>query len=200
MANEHFAPVILRLGTIYGLSGRPRFDLVINLLTAKAVVEDEITIFGGDQWRPFIHVSDAARAIQLVLETPVHLVRSQIFNVGSNEQNYTIRQIGDMINHLVPTAVVVNNDEVVDPRNYWVNFNKINRGLGFRPEWTVEAGIDQVIQALRSGKIFDYRDARYSNVKFLTEEGIYRLARSGNGWAYELLNETANSPTVLVDS
>jgi nucleoside-diphosphate-sugar epimerase/sorbitol-specific phosphotransferase system component IIC len=199
MANEHFAPVILRLGTIYGLSGRPRFDLVINLLTAKAVVEDEITIFGGDQWRPFVHVNDAARAIQLVLESPPNMVRGQIFNVGSNEQNYTIRQIGEIIHQLVPTAVIINNNDIIDPRNYWVNFNKISRTLGFIPDWTVEAGVDQVIQAIRSGKIFDYRDARYSNVKFLTEEGIYRLARSGNGWAYELLNETANSPTIMVD-
>ena len=68
MADDHFAPVILRLGTIYGLSGRTRFDLVINLLTAKAVVENEITVFGGDQWRPFLHVDDAARAILQVLQ------------------------------------------------------------------------------------------------------------------------------------
>jgi nucleoside-diphosphate-sugar epimerase len=95
MANDHFAPVILRFGTIYGLSGRTRFDLVVNLLTAKAVVDGLITIYGGEQWRPFLHVDDAARSILMVQEAPIPLVHNQIFNVGSNEQNYTIQQVGN---------------------------------------------------------------------------------------------------------
>jgi nucleoside-diphosphate-sugar epimerase len=200
MADERFAPVILRFGTIYGLSGRTRFDLVVNLLTAKAFVDGEITIFGGDQWRPFLHVDDAAQALLQVIETPLRLVRNQIFNVGSNEQNYTIRQIGEIVHSFVPLAKVVNKGDDVDRRNYWVNFNKINHTLGFSPGWTVEQGVEQVLQALRSGKVGDYRDARYSNVKFLTEEGIYRLARHGNGWAYELLNATMPGEVVVVDS
>jgi nucleoside-diphosphate-sugar epimerase len=199
MADDRFSPVILRLGTIYGLSGRPRFDLVVNLLTAKAFVDHEITIFGGDQWRPFLHVDDAARAILTALEAPLNVVRNQIFNVGSNEQNYTIRQIGETILTHVPDAQVINKGDDVDRRNYWVNFTKIQKTLGFVPKWTVEQGVDQVIQALQSGRVRDYKDARYSNVKFLTEEGIYRLARNENGWAYHLLNETTSGATVLVD-
>jgi nucleoside-diphosphate-sugar epimerase len=199
MADEHFAPVILRFGTIYGLSGRTRFDLVVNLLTAKAYVDKEITIFGGEQWRPFLHVDDAAQALLQVLEAPKGLVRNQIFNVGSNEQNFTIRQVGEIVHSFVADAIVVNKGEDVDRRNYWVNFNKINHALGFAPNWTVEQGVEQVLQALRSGRVGDYKDARYSNVKFLTEEGIYRLARHGNGWAYELLNETSPSEVVLID-
>ena len=199
MADEHFAPVILRFGTIYGLSGRTRFDLVVNLLTAKAYVDKEITIFGGEQWRPFLHVDDAAQALLQVLEAPKGLVRNQIFNVGSNEQNFTIRQVGEIVHSFVADAIVVNKGEDVDRRNYWVNFNKINHALGFAHNWTVEQGVEQVLQALRSGRVGDYKDARYSNVKFLTEEGIYRLARHGNGWAYELLNETSPSEVVLID-
>jgi nucleoside-diphosphate-sugar epimerase len=199
MADEHFAPVILRFGTIYGLSGRTRFDLVVNLLTAKGYVDKEITIFGGDQWRPFLHVDDAAQALLQVMEAPMGLVRNQIFNVGSNQQNYTIRQVGEIVHSFVADAKVVNKGEDVDRRNYWVNFNKINHTLGFAPNWTVEQGVEQVLQALRSGKVGDYKDARYSNVKFLTEEGIYRLARHGNGWAYELLNETSPSEVLLID-
>jgi nucleoside-diphosphate-sugar epimerase len=198
MANERFSPVILRFGTIYGLSGRTRFDLVINLLTAKAVVEGEITIFGGDQWRPFLHVEDAARSLLLVLESPIELVRNQTFNVGSNEQNYTIRQAGELIQAQVPAARLVVKGDDADLRNYWVNFNKIKGSLGFTPKWTVEAGVRQVIEAIQSGKVDDYRNARYSNVKFLTEEGIYRLARNETGWAYQLLNE-ASSGAVFVD-
>jgi nucleoside-diphosphate-sugar epimerase len=189
LADDSFAPVILRLSTIYGLSGRPRFDLVINLLTAKAVVDHEITIFGGTQCRPFLHVDDAARAIASVLEAPLQIVRNQIFNVGSNEQNYKISQVGEIIHGLVSGSEVVNKDDITDARNYWVNFNKINHALGFSPEWTVEQGVEQVIEAIRSGKVHDYRDARYSNIKFLKEEGIYLLTNNESSWALDLLNE-----------
>jgi nucleoside-diphosphate-sugar epimerase len=199
MADERFAPVILRFGTIYGLSGRTRFDLVINLLTAKAYVDREITIFGGDQWRPFLHVDDAARALMGILEAPRRVVRNQILNVGSNEQNFTIRQIGRIIQKRVPNAVLINKGDDIDPRNYWVNFNKISRSLGFKPNWSVEQGVDQVIDAFQSGSVFDYKDAKYSNVKFLTEEGIFRLYRHENGWAYHLLNETPAGATVVLD-
>jgi nucleoside-diphosphate-sugar epimerase len=199
MADERFSPVILRFGTIYGLSGRTRFDLVINLLTAKAFVEDEITIFGGEQWRPFLHVDDAARAGMLVLSAPLSTVRNQVYNVGSNEQNFTIHQIGEMIHQHLPEATLVRRGEDVDPRNYWVNFTKIARSLGFTPKWTVDEGIEQVIGAIRSGKVDDYRDARYSNVKYLTEQGIFRLAREENSWAYQLLYETSNEANLLVD-
>ncbi len=70
MADDRFAPVILRFGTIYGLSGRTRFDLVVNLLAAKALIDKQITVFDGDQWRPFVHVDDAAQAVFKVLEAP----------------------------------------------------------------------------------------------------------------------------------
>jgi nucleoside-diphosphate-sugar epimerase len=190
LADDSFAPVILRLSTIYGLSGRPRFDLVVNLLAAKAVVDHEITIFGGDQWRPFLHVDDAARAIASTLEFPLRIVRNNIFNVGSNDQNYKISQIGEIIHGLVPGAELVNNEEISDARNYWVNSNKINQILGFTPEWSVEKGVRQVIEAISSGKISDYRDARYSNIKFLKQEGLYLLSNNheGNG-DLNLLNE-----------
>jgi nucleoside-diphosphate-sugar epimerase len=199
MADDRFAPVILRFGTIYGLSGRTRFDLVVNLLTAKAVVDGQITIFGGDQWRPFLHVEDAATAVMQVLEAPLPLVRNQVFNVGSDEQNYTIRQIGEIIHTLVPKAEIVNKEADLDPRNYWVSFSKIKKTLGFEPQKTIEQGVEQVIDAIHSGKVTDYKDAKYSNVKFLTEEGIFRLSRQGNGWAYQLLNESGQGVTVLVD-
>lgn len=189
LASPEFSPIILRFGTIYGLSGRIRFDLVVNLLTAKAVVEGKITVFGGDQWRPFVHVDDAATAIVQVLEAPLPLVRNQVFNVGSNEQNYTLQQVGELIHQLVPTAELISMGADGDRRNYRVNFNKIQRMLGFQPRWTLQQGVEQVIEALRSGVIKDYRDARYSNVKFLSEEGVFRVLRYENGWAYALISE-----------
>ncbi len=199
MADDHFAPVMLRLGTIYGLSGRTRFDLVINLLTAKAVVENEITVFGGDQWRPFLHVDDAASAIMQVLNAPGELVRNQVFNVGSNEQNYTINEIAEIIHKHVPGARVVHKGNDADRRNYWVNFNKIHKTLNFAPAWSVDNGVDQVMTALQEGRVTDYHDAKYSNVMFLRQEGKTLLARQENGWAYQLINETTSGDTILVD-
>jgi nucleoside-diphosphate-sugar epimerase len=190
MADERFAPVILRFGTIYGLSGRTRFDLVVNLLSAKAEVDRQITVYGGDQWRPFLHVDDAALAVLKVLEAPKTLVQNQVFNVGSNEQNYTIKQVAEFVHAQVAEAEVLLLDSGDDPRNYWVNFSKIHNTLGFAPQWTVPQGISQVIAALRSGRVTDYTDARYSNVKFLTEEGVFlRLARREQNWALDLLND-----------
>ncbi len=194
MANDTFAPVILRFSTVYGLSGRYRFDLVVNLLTAKALIDREITIFGGNQWRSFVHVEDAARSIMSVLSAPVETVRGEIFNVGSDEQNYTISRIGEMIHGYVPGAAIINKGDEVDPCNYRVGFSKIRRALGFTPEWTVETGIEQVIEAVQSGKVRDYKEPQYSNIKFLTLEGITRLDRHENGWASRLLNEMVSTP------
>lgn len=201
LASPTFSPTILRFGTIYGLSGRIRFDLVVNLLTAKAVVEGKITIYGSDQWRPFIHVDDAATAVLKVLEAPLPLVRNQIFNVGSDNQNYTLQQVGETIRRLVPTAELIIMGSDGDRRNYRVNFGKIRRVLDFTPRWSLEEGIQQVIDALNSGIIQDYRDARYSNAKFLSEEGVPHLIRHENGWAYALIdNAPRESLSVSYDA
>ena len=190
MADERFQPTILRLATIYGLSGRTRFDLVVNLLTAQAKIDGEITVFGGDQWRPFVHVEDAAAALDKVLTAPKQLVANQIFNVGSNEQNYPIRKIVEMVHERVISAKVVPSDHEGDIRNYRVDFGKIRNLLDFRPQWTVEAGIGQVLEAIASGEVSDYRDVAYSNVEFLSREGTTHLAR--DNWARELIRELAS--------
>ncbi len=189
MADEHFAPVILRFSTVYGLSGRYRFDLVVNLLTAKAMMDREITIFGGNQWRSFVHVQDAARSIMHVLATPVDVVRGQIFNVGSDEQNYTIQKIGETIHSYVPDAAMINRGDHPDPCDYRVGFAKIRRLLHFTPEWTVKKGIEQVIEAIESGQVTDYKQPEYSNLKFLTQEGITLLDRHENDWAARMLED-----------
>lgn len=189
MADETFSPVILRFSTVYGLSGRYRFDLVVNLLSAKALIDGEITIFGGNQWRSFVHVDDAARSIMHVLSVTPETVRGQVFNVGSDEQNYTIAKIGEMIHGYAPTARIINKGDEVDPCNYQVSFSKIRKMLGFLPEWTVESGIEQVMEAVKSGQVKDYKQPQYSNIKFLTLEGITRLDRHENDWASRLLND-----------
>jgi nucleoside-diphosphate-sugar epimerase len=194
MANENFAPVSVRFGTIYGLSHRNRFDLVINLLSAKAIVDGQITVFGGDQWRPFVHVQDAALAVFKILEAPLDRVNREVFNVGSDDQNYTIEDIGKLVGEAVPSAELVLSDGDGDKRNYRVSFQKIASVLNFKPEWTVEKGIQQVLDSIKDGHVVDYQDARYNNAKFLSEAGAYQLDKENN-WAEEILDEITNNTT-----
>ncbi len=190
LADERFLPTILRFATIYGLSGRTRFDLVVNLMTAQAKLDNEITVFGGEQWRPFVHVKDAAHAVALVLDAPKELVGNQIFNVGSDDQNHTILQIAEMVHEQVVGSELKVSNEEVDARNYRISFAKINQILGFTPSWTVRQGIQQVIEAIASGEVADYRDPQHSNVRFLTEEGTSKLAR--DRWARELIRSLSS--------
>lgn len=169
LSDDRFHPTILRFGTIYGISGRERFDLVVNLLSAKAVVDGEFAIFGSDQWRPFVHVSDAALSIYKSVAAPESLVSDQVFNVGSNAQNLTLGQVGETVLRHVPEARAVYQEREGDQRNYRVDFRKIRRMLGFTPEWTLDDGIGQVVEAVRSGRVQDYRDIHYSNVRVLEE-------------------------------
>ncbi len=202
MADQHFAPTFLRFGTIYGLSGRTRFDLVINLMTAKALIDGEITVFGGDQWRPFLHVDDAARAILRTLEAPLPLVHTQVFNVGSDEQNLQIIDAAQVVHSAVQTARLVIQGSHADCRNYRVDFAKIRKVLDFAPRWRIQNGVQQVMNAIHSGQIRDYREARYSNVKSLVEDGIADLLRdTSNQGTLDPVNESpialnvANMPT-----
>src|SRR5262249_52032392 len=122
-----------------------------------------------------------------------------VFNVGSNEQNYRLLEAAEVIQSLVPKAKIVELGANKDFRNYRVDFSKITRAFGFIPRWTLKDGILQVIAALEKGEIRDYRDAKYSNVKFLGEEKHSRLIRSELSWATRLINEEAGStPTVGV--
>jgi nucleoside-diphosphate-sugar epimerase len=191
MADHRFAPTVLRFATIYGLSGRTRFDLVVNLLTAKAKIDGRITVNGGNQWRPFVHVDDAALAVARVLEAPPELVGKQIFNVGSDAQNYTIREVGEMVHQHVPGAQLLVDEKDTDRRNYRVSFAKIRNELNFEPHWTLELGIQQVLEAIARGDIIDYSEAKYSNVKFLSGQGNERLTRST--WAHQMLKEITSS-------
>lgn len=193
LQDDRFRPVILRFGTIYGLSGRTRFDLVVNLLAAKAIIDRKITVFGSDQWRPFVHVEDAATALILALESRPDVVRDPIFNVGSDEQNRTLGQIGELIKQMIPEADLLISDSNSDRRNYRVSFQKIRSVLGFEPAWELEDGIQQVMDAIYSGEVQSYSDPKYSNVRYLAEEINPEVLKAQNGWVESLLEQTAVS-------
>lgn len=175
LASETFSPTILRFGTLYGISGRVRFDLVVNLLTAKAIFDRSITVFGGSQWRPFLHVDDAARAVVSAMEAPASKIHNEVFNVGSQQQNFTIAEVAEAIQRHIPEAQTVTIPTEADRRDYRVTFQKIESQLGFQPTWDLEKGIQQVTEKLQDGTISNYSDARYSNSKHLQDEGTTLL-------------------------
>jgi nucleoside-diphosphate-sugar epimerase len=166
-----FHPTILRFATVFGLAPRPRFDLVVNLLTAKAIQEGVITIFNGDQWRPFIHVDDIAEAILLTLFAHIEAVSGEILNIGDDRLNFTLRQVSEKIcTHLPGTRVeLVENS---DRRNYRVSFKKVHDCLGFRARYSIEDGIAEIKHAYDTGLIRNYRQPFYSNLMYLKERGI----------------------------
>jgi nucleoside-diphosphate-sugar epimerase len=166
--NHEFSSLALRFGTFYGLSPRPRFDLIVNMLVAKAIHDREITIFGGDQWRPFLHVDDGAEAIVRSLQAPGETVKGQIFNVGSDDQNYTLRQIAGEIARAISGVRVVYQEKADVEASYRVSFEKIHRMLDFVPRNTLAEGIQQIAAAIKDGEVSHYLDARYSNIKSLT--------------------------------
>ena len=164
--SDTFHPIILRLATVFGLSYRTRFDLIVNLLTAKAYSEGTITIFNGTQWRPFIHVQDVANGIYQVLTAPLDVVSGEIYNVGDSRMNFTLGELAEKVLAEFPEtrAEYIENS---DRRNYRVSFEKIHNQIGFEYKWTIEDGIREIRSAFESKLIGDYRDARYSNLQFL---------------------------------
>lgn len=192
MADEDFQPTYLRFGTIYGLSGRTRFDLVVNLLTAKAKHQGKITIYGGDQWRPFVHVDDAARGIHKALRAPLEIVGNEIFNIGSDAQNYTIDQVGEVIHEQVPDSEIVHVGPDADARDYRVSFEKARNKLTYLPNWSLADGVRQVVDAIDNGEVEDWTAAKYSNVKFLTQRDSPALLDKHGDWAQELIDDTGH--------
>ena len=161
-----FHPVIVRLATVFGLSYRPRFDLIVNLLTAKAHSEGTITIFNGTQWRPFIHVQDVANGICQLVDAPLEVVSGEIYNLGDSRMNFTLAQLAEKVLAEFPETQI-EYIENSDRRNYRVSFEKIRNQVGFGCQWTVEDGIREIKRAFESKFIADYRDPRYSNLQFL---------------------------------
>jgi len=158
-------PTIMRFATVFGLSPRMRFDLVVNIMTAKAVTEASVKVYGGDQWRPNVHARDAARASIACLEGDEKKVRAEIFNVGSDDQNYRILELGNLVAERLDAGVEIMGDSP-DPRSYRVSFDKIHHVLGFRCEHAVVNGVDEIAGAFRARAFPDYQDDRYYNVRY----------------------------------
>ena len=183
LADQAFSPTILRNATIYGLSRRMRFDLVINLMTLSAYKNRRIHVMGGGkQWRPLVHVSDASLAFITVMEAPLDRVAGQTFNVGSNEQNYQVYQIAQMVRDVVPHTdlEVVPDDD--DRRSYRVEFSKIAGALDFKVRKTPYEGIVEIKQALERGKVEDTiatRTVQYYRYLIEAEQLLHEVSLQG---------------------
>ena len=158
------ATTILRFATLFGISPRMRFDLTVNQFAAEMLSKGYIEVYGEQFWRPYVHVRDAARAILLILTSPVGNVMDQIFNVGNTQENYQKQQLVELIQQQIGSSAeisFVHREE--DPRDYRVSFEKIYNTLGFQTTRTVEDGITEVIQAIKQRLIPNWEDPRYHN-------------------------------------
>jgi nucleoside-diphosphate-sugar epimerase len=147
-------PTILRFATLFGVAGRPRFDLAINVMTKNAYTRREILVDGGGrQWRPFVHVRDAARAIREVLGAESRLVAHQVFNVGADQNNVRILNLAYRIRDQVPGTQVRIAPTDPDLRDYNVGFEKLKSTLDFTAKISIDDGIREILEALRLGRI-----------------------------------------------
>jgi nucleoside-diphosphate-sugar epimerase len=151
---------VLRLATVFGVSPRMRFDLAINVMTKNAYVNRRIVVDGGGrQWRPFVHVRDAARAFEAALAGDAARVAGEVFNVGVDEGNVQILNLAFRVRDAVPGTEVAHAPTDPDLRDYNVSFEKIRRVLHFKAERGVDEGIREVLAALREGAV-DPEDRR----------------------------------------
>ena len=155
---------VLRFATVFGLSPRMRFDLTVNEFTLALLTKRRLTIYGEQFWRPYVHVWDVARAIELFLEAAGERIDRQAFNVGDTGQNYQKGELARLIASLIGNhATIERVDKAEDLRDYRVSFDKIQRGLGYRITRPVEAGVQELIGAISQGVFADVEHARYRN-------------------------------------
>lgn len=131
--SKKFTVNCLRMGTLYGPSQRMRFDLALNAMVGSAMQENEIIINGGDQWRPFLHIEDAADAFIKLLENNNNKLNGQIYNIGSNTENYQIKNLAHTIKKFIPKGKIKFRKNF-DNRSYKANFDKIKKDLKWEPK------------------------------------------------------------------
>ena len=158
-------PTVLRFSTVYGLSPRVRFDLTVNEFTRELALGKELVVFGEQFWRPYCHVNDLARGVELVLASSTEKVAFEVFNVGDTQENYQKQMIVDEILKQIPEGRVryVKKDE--DPRDYRVSFDKIKERLGFQVTKRLPDGIEEIKMALDSKFFPNAYDSKYSNIE-----------------------------------
>lgn len=164
---KHKNAIIFRLGTLFGvgdLYSRIRLDLVVNILTVRAYLEGKISVFGGDQFRPLLHVKDVARAVLMNLETD----HKGIYNLA--RQNVRIKDLAYQVRMHFPDLIIETNDmPFQDTRNYRVSSKKAFETFGFKSIHTIDEGIEELKYLVETKRIKDLKSPRYSNQAYLKE-------------------------------
>jgi nucleoside-diphosphate-sugar epimerase len=153
LATDDFGPVMLRNGTMYGLSPRMRFDTVLNSLVGSALTTGRITVLGdGEPWRPVVHVRDVARAFIAVLQAPEEVTRNQAFNIGTDALNIQVRTLGEAVRRAVPgSELEILSQPGADQRTYRTRFAKFASAFpAFEFEFNPVTGAAELAAALRA--------------------------------------------------
>tara|TARA_B100001057_G_scaffold35263_1_gene31959 strand:+ start:5408 stop:6391 length:984 start_codon:yes stop_codon:yes gene_type:complete len=161
-------PTILRFATAFGLSDRMRFDLTINQFVRALQQKEDLIVFDENTWRPYCHVNDFARAIETVINSDENITNFEIFNCGSDENNFTKKMIVDAIKNHIKQGKVIYKQNDSDPRNYRVDFSKIRSQLLFEAKYSVEDGIIEIFTAL---------EKNYFNFNSTCKFGNYDIPR-----------------------
>jgi nucleoside-diphosphate-sugar epimerase len=186
LADRGFTVTALRFATVYGYSGRMRFDLAVNGMVLGLFKSPLMPVMrDGTQWRPFVHVKDAASAYKLVLGQPEDAVNGQIFNVGSDGQNYQILPLAELVAESIGIDSKVEWYGSPDSRSYKVSFRKFRDAVGFAPAYTPREGSIEIYEALKSGTLTE-------SPKTKTVEWYKHLIQS-----HKLASETAMNGSIL---
>lgn len=180
LADDDFSPTFLRNSTAYGVSPRLRADVVVNNLVAIAYTTGEVVIQSdGTPWRPLVHIEDIARAFLAVLHAPRELVHNEAFNVGRSEENYRVRDLGGLVEQVIPGSKVrYAEGGGPDPRCYRVDCTKLMQTLPeYRPQWTVRRGMEQLRDAFEANgltrdELLGDKYFRIKRIRALQSEGL----------------------------
>ena len=164
LADDDFIVSIVRPSTVCGYSPRMRLDLTVNILTNLAVNKGEITVFGGEQMRPNIHIEDMTDLYVFLLGLPGGKIHKTIYNVGY--QNFKVRDIAEMVKKIIGPQVSIKTTSTDDNRSYHVSSQKIKSELGFETKHSVEDAISDLKKAFKEGRLPNsLDDIRYFNIK-----------------------------------
>ena len=161
----NYSGVILRFATAFGLSDRMRFDLTISQFTRDLYMKKELLVFDENTWRPYCHVNDFARLIELVFKAKKELIDFEIFNAGGTDNNYTKKMIVEALLEKIPNCHINYNQNDSDPRNYRVDFTKVKKQLNFTPKYNLNFGIEELLAAFEKGKYLSEDNIKYGNYK-----------------------------------
>jgi nucleoside-diphosphate-sugar epimerase len=173
-AEEFLLPqgaLVFRLATLFGISPRTRFDLIVNQFVLDAFTKRELLIYQRGYSRSFVHVLDVARGFLLGLDAPEEKVRGQVYNLGTDDGNYSKDQIVQLVIKRLPETIVEYKNLTFggDMRDITVSFEKIRRELGYKTTLSVDDGVREVVNALRLGLIREPQHERYRNAQFIVQ-------------------------------